>query len=106
MLPQEEGKNVFTWLSDLNYEGIIHGKKINTILVHADAFIFCMQRKTFMQTFRYTDFELAGVVREIFFSRLLNYKTIGKSGLEPGLFGIFHVVNETIHGIGACDAAG
>ena len=45
--------------------GIILGKKVDTVLIHADALFLCVNGKGAVQALRHPEFELSGEFREI-----------------------------------------
>jgi hypothetical protein len=45
--------------------GIISGKKADAVLVHADAFFLCVNRKGAVQASRHPELELSRELREI-----------------------------------------
>jgi|ADurb_Cas_02_Slu_FD_contig_21_2429111_length_321_multi_2_in_0_out_0_1 hypothetical protein len=57
--------------------GIILGKKVDTVLIHADALFLCVNGKGAVQALRHPEFELSGEFREIrLIRRDRDFKTI------------------------------
>ena len=82
--------------------GIVSGKQIYTVLIHADALLPRMLRQRAMQAFGNPQLELTGVVLEIV--RLPDRQAVLQSRLQPCSLGISRIGNRCLERLAAGDA--
>ena len=80
------------------------GEQVDTVLVHANAFLLGVLGQGAVKAARYPSLELARVLLEAV--GLVYFDAVFDCGLQPCLLGIQRVGNRSVDGVATCNAAG